>query len=222
MAQNKKKSVTPVLPVKTKKKSPKYRLLHVPSGQYLKMCVSYGYQQEAKKNLYGFISLAQTIDNILSPRLELYREEPLLSISPSDIILNIPGTTTKIGSFNVSTLKRIDYVDRGTSGNWPCGNPKDISWDSSFEEFLNDPHVYFITLIKTSKDDRSDPYWEDNNADCSYKIKISDLTSWDTVMTEIWEYLQVNHYAITLRQFSKDGQTPERVLLTEFDIVKIP
>ncbi|MCI4435563.1 MAG: hypothetical protein JHC33_01960 [Ignisphaera sp.] len=199
-----------------RKKVIKYQLLHVPSGQHLKLADSgYGFT-EAKKAIFGYTKQWKLIKTLIFC-CRVCRSVPLFDNSYNHIDLCVPGTNISIGKFNLQSLiNRLDYVDIN-EGIFP---DDDYSQDfkKSYNVFLKNPYFYFYTRIVTPE---VEEYLDGEDSLITYKIQCNDTTSWDTIMLELFKYMQEAGFSMNLRQFSKDKRTLERILLTEFEIVTV-
>lgn len=203
-----------------RKKLTKYQLLHVPSGQHLKLGnTGYAYQ-ETKKAVFGYTKLWKLIKTLIFcyNGIDLARYVPLFESSHKPVDICIPGTSTIIGNYNLNALNRCDYVDIN-EGVYPDDEPyANASLSTLHSNFLVDPYFYFYTKISTQEVEQ---YLDDEEGWIRYKVLCQDTTSWDTIMLELFKHLQETGFSIRLKQFSKTGTTPERILLTEFEIVTV-
>lgn len=191
-------------------KTKKFAFLHVPSGTYLKLS-SNGYSTETKNQIFKYNKIHNLIYNLLfqfSSSLEITRVEPLIHIQKEQKInLYIPGTNTKIKEVIINPINRVDHIDRYAMGSFH---------ESAFLDYFQaNPFISFVYSIENGV------YDDEFDEDPVYRITINNTKSWDTIMLELFKYMQENQYAMSLRQFSKDKLTRERILLTEFEIVEI-
>jgi hypothetical protein len=202
-----------------RKKVIKYQLLHVPSGQHLKFANSgYGFT-ESKKAIFGYTKQWKLIKTLIFcySNINVCRSVPLFDNSYKLINLCIPGTNISIGKFNPQTLiNRLDYVDIN-EGIFPDDDYYQ-DFKKSYNAFLKNPYFYFHTKIVTPE---VEEYLDGEDSLITYKIQCNDTTSWDTIMLELFKYMQEVGFSMNLRQFSKDKRTLERILLTEFEIVTV-
>jgi hypothetical protein len=199
-----------------RKKIIKYQLLHVPSGQHLKFANSgYGFT-ESKKAVFGYTEQWKLIKLLVfCYSMNTCRSVPLFDNSHKLVDLCIPGTNISIGKFDPQTLiNRLDYVDinEGIFPDDDCSR----NFKESYNAFLKNPYFYFYTKLGTSE---VEEYLDGESSLITYKIQCNDTTSWDTIMLELFKYMQEAGFSMNLKQFSKDKKTLERILLAEFEIV---
>jgi hypothetical protein len=202
-----------------RKKMIKYQLLHVPSGQHLKLAdAGYGFT-ETKKAIFGYTKQWKLVRALIfcHDSINICRSVPLFDNSYKLIDLCIPGTNISIRKFDPHTLiNRLDYVDI-SEGIFP-DDDSFLDFRESYNDFLKNPYFYFYTKIATSE---VEEYSDSEDSLITYKIQCNDTTSWDTIMLELFKYMQEAGFSMNLRQFSKDKRTLERILLTEFEIVAV-
>jgi hypothetical protein len=201
------------------KKMIKYQLLHIPSGQHLKLAdTGYGFY-ETKKAVFGYIKQWKLIKTLIfcCSNINICRSVPVFDNSYKLINLCIPGTNISIGKFDPHTLiNRLDYVDIN-EGIFP-DDDSSRDFKESYNAFLKNPYFYFYIKIVTPE---VEEYLDDESSLITYKIQCQDTTSWDAIMLELFKYMQEAGFSMNLRQFSKDKRTLERILLTEFEIVAV-
>jgi hypothetical protein len=210
-----------------KKKVIKYRLLHVPSGQHLHLGINTYSNGGEGKSPFGYVSLWKTLSIFMRDFrvINLQRTVPLYEQKVDNTIeLCIPGSTEIISHFSLTHLIRTDVLDASYQ-NWPYPDDSFYLTENRdrFERFKNNP-LFFFEVGVNAGDDITCPYCDElvklGNAD-EYGITCNNVLSWDTIFTELFKYLQDNSYHITLSQFSKDKKTQEKIMLMEFEIVKV-